>query len=372
MLSFLLAILPNRIAFQSTTILRLPTPRKPPKSITAARTRPARSTMMSTMRPMSSSAALRTSRPSTPWASLAPMMVTDGGGAASFGVTGTVEVGGCTAAGAFASLGGVVGPAGGSSAARDAATVNPATIAALRTNHPAVRIKPSSQAPLACQHDRDLDLAARAQDLQRDVVAVTTDAQIHAGIAQSQIAQDHLVQERRQMRIAQANLAARDVELDAERCLQQREWRRAGPGLRRAGDRIERRAAPLLAPEAAEQFGQPPQVHVGRRVEQALEDMRHRMLEAVAREPERDQRIVVRPDRAVMIGHRIVAHLALRDRADAPAREGVRRHQIGGDETCAVLADHAAEQHLPGIGCPHLAGPLLAVERERIGTELLA
>jgi hypothetical protein len=44
-------------------ILRLPTPRKPPKSTTAALTRPVRSTMMSTIRPMSSSAVLRTPLP---------------------------------------------------------------------------------------------------------------------------------------------------------------------------------------------------------------------------------------------------------------------------------------------------------------------
>ena len=93
MLSLLLAIWPKCSAFQSTTILRLPTPRKPPKSITAARTRPARSTITSTMRPMSSSAALRTSLPRTPCASLAPRMVTDGGGAASFGVDGAAEAG---------------------------------------------------------------------------------------------------------------------------------------------------------------------------------------------------------------------------------------------------------------------------------------
>ena len=90
------------------------------------------------------------------------------------------------------------------------------------------------------------------------------------------------------------------------------------------------------------------------------------------RKPERDQRIVVRPDRAVVIGHRIVAHLAARDGADAPAREEVRSHQIGGDETRAILADHAAEQHLPGIRGAHLASPLLAVERKRVGSELLA
>ena len=79
---------PKPSAPQSTTIFRLPTPRKPPKSITAARTLPERSTITSTMRPMSSFAALRTSRPRMPWASLAPITVTDGGGAGSFAASG--------------------------------------------------------------------------------------------------------------------------------------------------------------------------------------------------------------------------------------------------------------------------------------------
>src|SRR6202022_576066 len=94
MLSLLLAIFPKCNAFQSTTIFRLPTPRKPPKSITAARTEPPRSTMTSTILPISSSAALRTSRPSTPWASAARMMVTEAGGTASLDGTAGAPVGG--------------------------------------------------------------------------------------------------------------------------------------------------------------------------------------------------------------------------------------------------------------------------------------
>src|SRR3954464_3619166 len=64
-------------AFQSTAILRLPTPRKPPKSITAARTRPSRSTTTSTIRPMLSSALVRTSLPSTLCAWREPSTVTE-------------------------------------------------------------------------------------------------------------------------------------------------------------------------------------------------------------------------------------------------------------------------------------------------------
>src|SRR4051812_43173272 len=237
MLSFLLTILPNRIAFQSTTILRLPTPRKPPKSITAARTCPLRSTMTSTMWPMSSFAALSTSRPSTPCASLAPMIVTDGGGAASFGVTGTADAGGRAVGGAFASF----GAAACSSAARDTATVRLATIATLMTNQPIARMHPPRGALLVRQHDRDLDLTARAQHFQAHVGAVAADAQIDSGLTQSQVAHNVLVQKCRQMRVAQPDFAARNIELDAERRLQQGERRRTGPGLRRTGDRIERR-----------------------------------------------------------------------------------------------------------------------------------
>src|SRR5437773_3848486 len=77
-------------ALQSTTILRLPTPRKPPKSITAPRTAPLRSTMTSTIRPIFSLAALLTSRPRMPWASTASITVTEGGaaGAAGAGASG--------------------------------------------------------------------------------------------------------------------------------------------------------------------------------------------------------------------------------------------------------------------------------------------
>jgi hypothetical protein len=59
------------------------------------------------------------------------------------------------------------------------------------------------------QHDRHLDLAARAQHLQRYLIAVAANPKIDAGRAKLQIAQHHLVEERRQARIAQADFAAR-------------------------------------------------------------------------------------------------------------------------------------------------------------------
>src|SRR5258708_9882695 len=138
MLSPLLATCPKCSAFQSTTIFRLPTPRKPPESMTAARTTPARSTMTSTMRPMSSSAALRTSRRSTPCASLAPMMVTEGGGAGSFGAAGGAVFCGWGGGGELCSAGGVAG----FSSAQDAAATEIANATATNANRGLGRIRP--------------------------------------------------------------------------------------------------------------------------------------------------------------------------------------------------------------------------------------
>ena len=100
--------------------------------------------------------------------------------------------------------------------------------------------------------------------------------------------------------------------------------------------------------------------------------MRHRMLQAVAREAERDQRIVVRPDRSIVIGHRVVTGFAARHRADAPSRKKFLTHQIGRDQARAVGSNHAGEEKLAGIRRSHLARPLGAVERHSVGAEFLA
>ena len=201
---------------------------------------------------------------------------------------------------------------------------------------------------------------------------MTADQQVDAGFAQPQVAQHDFIEENGQPWIAQADLRSLGIEFEPKRRFQQRERRGAGPGLRRASDRIKRRPAMALAAEAAEQFRQPPQVHIGRGVEQALEDVLDRMHQTVARQPERDQRVVVRPDRPVMIGHRIVAGLAERNGANAPTGEEMRPHQIGRDAPRAVVAYHAAEQQMAGIRGAHRAGLLLAVKRQRVGAELLA
>src|SRR6478609_845905 len=100
--------------------------------------------------------------------------------------------------------------------------------------------------------------------------------------------------------------------------------------------------------------------------------MRHRMLQAVAREAERDQRIVMRPDRSIVIGHRVVTGFAARYGADAPSRKEFVAHQVGRDPPRPIGPDDASEEKLTGIRGSHLARPLGAVERERVSAELLA
>src|ERR1700682_2838435 len=179
MTSLLSATRPKCKAFHSPTILRLPTPRKPPKSMTAARPNPLRSTMTSTMRPISSLAALRTSRPSTPCASLAPMMVTEGGGDGSFGAAGGAVACGGDGCCELWSVGGTLGL----SSARDETAAKAAHAIAMKMNRTLARMRPPEvldpkghqvRKRIGCcmaigsvrVHDRHLNLAARPQYLQ--------------------------------------------------------------------------------------------------------------------------------------------------------------------------------------------------------------
>src|SRR5258708_40270999 len=104
----------------------------------------------------------------------------------------------------------------------------------------------------AREGDRYLNLAAGAQELHRHLVGMPVDHQIDAGLAELQVAQHDLVEKLRQARIAQAYLADARIELQSQRRLDQRERRRARPGLRGACDRIECRPAAASALKSAE------------------------------------------------------------------------------------------------------------------------
>ena len=65
-------------------------------------------------------------------------------------------------------------------------------------------------------------MTARPHHLERYFIAVAANPQVDAGRPELQIAQQHLVEEFRQMRIAQTDLAARGVELETQRRFQRR------------------------------------------------------------------------------------------------------------------------------------------------------
>src|SRR5918996_4086678 len=165
--------------------------------------------------------------------------------------------------------------------------------------------------------------------------------------------------------------AALGVKAQPETRLQQEQRRRRRPGLRRAGHWIEGWALAALAGEAAEQPWQAPQVDVDRRVEQALEYPGRLAREAVAREPRGDHRVVVWPERAVVVAHRVVAQLGRGNRPDAPAGKRGAAHQAPDDRFRPMRQRDAGEQGVPGVRCADPAGPLVAIQRQDVGTEVV-
>src|SRR5262249_5163785 len=134
-----------------------------------------------------------------------------------------------------------------------------------------------------------------------------------------------------QVRIAEADFILSGIEVEPKRGLQHEEKRPACPGLRRAGDRIEGWASAMPPLKAAEQLGQTAQLHIGRRRDHTLEYGIDGRFMSVSCKAECNERVVVRPNRTVVVGHGIVPSLLVRNRADAPTREQVRIQQPPND-----------------------------------------
>src|SRR5215475_6588963 len=103
------------------------------------------------------------------------------------------------------------------------------------------------------------------------------------------------------------------------------------PCLRMAGDRIRHRTKVRFAMKTAEQLGQAAAAETDRRIEQAFEDANYPGAITTAREPQRSDRVVMGPHRAVVITHRIIAALGIAERPDAPPREHVAAQQSLGE-----------------------------------------
>ena len=196
--------------------------------------------------------------------------------------------------------------------------------------------------------------------------------QIDGRVAQPQISQRHLIEELWKPRVTQQDLVLVRIEFEPKRSLEEQQRSACRPGLWRTRDRIKRGSALTAALEAAIELRQAPQIHVACGIEQALKHTVDRVLVPIARKPCRDERVVVRPNRPVVIGHRVVAALLARHGTNAPSGKEGRPHQVAHHGCGALRCGDAAEQHVTGIRSPNAARLLLAVEGERVGSDVIA
>ena len=180
-------------------------------------------------------------------------------------------------------------------------------------------------------HQHDFRIAPPAQQIESDIAAVPLEFKIDARISKTQLVQGHMIQKGWHYRIAERHCIGFMTKVHAKTGFEKGKGRGRGPGLRRASNGIGRRAAVTFADEAAKQFRQTAQVLVRRRFEHRGEDLGRMTDKTVTREAERDHGIVMRPDRAVVIGNRIKARLAARERSNPPPAERVPAEQCLGD-----------------------------------------
>src|SRR5262252_10894721 len=91
---------------------------------------------------------------------------------------------------------------------------------------------------------------------------------------------------------------------------------------------------------------------------------------AVAAHTGGDDRVVVGPDRPVVIAHRVEAGGMGRERTDAPAREHVRRHEPGHDLLSSTRIHDAGPQTVARVAGDRLDLALVAVEGLGVKTRL--
>src|SRR5207247_6833610 len=141
-----------------------------------------------------------------------------------------------------------------------------------------------------------------------------------------------------------------------------------GPGLRDARDEVisrSRREA-QVALEAAPEFGEPVVREAPAGLDERSYDLVRLLTQAVAGEALRDQRVVVRPHRAVVVAHRVVGWVLARKGADAPAGVHVRLHQPARDARRATRRRDAAPERMPGVARDRGDLPLVPVKRLRV------
>src|ERR1043165_2273632 len=108
------------------------------------------------------------------------------------------------------------------------------------------------------------------------------------------------------------------------------------------------------------------------RVEKGRQDSKSRLFISVTGQPKRNQRIVVRPDRAVVVGHGIITRLGGCDRSPAPAAEKGVAEQVLLNPGGRIRLGDAGERALRRVGASYPARLFRAVQSDRVSLDLLA
>src|SRR5581483_114920 len=140
--------------------------------------------------------------------------------------------------------------------------------------------------------------------------------------------------------------------------------RSRSPGLRRAGDGITGWSVAMSLGETTVEFRQAPTVEVEAGFEKTPQQLSRFRLFAKARETRADDGVIMRPDGAVMVAHRIVAGCMRREGTNAPAAKHIVAHQSGDHLSGFFLWDNAGPEALAGIRCHDITGFFGAIERQ--------
>src|SRR5262249_50280512 len=138
------------------------------------------------------------------------------------------------------------------------------------------------------------------------------------------------------------------------------------PRLRRTGHGVEDRPLSRVLREAAEQLWHTVEVEIQAGLEQPRPNLQGLLHQAVAGQALRNQGVVVRPDRASMVAHWVVAAFRGGNRAHAPAREQRRRQECPCYLPGVLGTRDAGKEALPGVRGLDPAGPLVAVQSQGI------
>ena len=175
-----------------------------------------------------------------------------------------------------------------------------------------------------------------------------------------------------QMGLAHLDHAFGGVNINGEAGLQHEKDSATCPGLRCAGGREGHRSFAGAAGKAAEELRHAKFRQAAGYVEQTTQDLCGLLPHSVSGKSRRDDGTVVRPDRAIVVGDRIVAAFTDGHRAYAPAAEQVGGHQGPAYAFGSLRRRRPAKKDMTRIRCAHGTLTFAAIQRQRIGADALA